>query len=123
MHREWVKIRRKVYGMPDIVLEDAEVTPSEQMKNIVTITGRQYVMVGERKKSEFPTKEVQRPLPWWDPRRLIGITTKTVEVPDTDGWELSWPSIGFKDCFYTKHEWQPRSYRVNSTWIEMSAEE
>jgi hypothetical protein len=126
MEREWVRIRRKVYGMPDIILRDVTIIPSNQIENIVTVSGKQQIEVDTKMESQLPTQTVLEDLPWWDPRRLFGITTREVEVPDTSGWELqdlvhTGPSrLEFR---YVRNEMQPRTYRINSTWLEMSTEE
>jgi len=124
MQREWVRIRRKAYGMPDIILWDVTITPSE-IKNIVTVSGSQEIQVDTRLESQLPTITVVEELPWWDPRRLIGISTREVEKPDTTGWEVvdlvhTGPhSLEFR---YVKKEMQLRTYRINSAWLEMSTE-
>lgn len=123
MKRNWVRIRRKAYGMDDIVLRDVTITPSDEIENIVTVTGHQEVQIETRPVSELPTQTVEKELPWWDPRRLFGMTTRKVEVPNTEGWELELYSLFGREHHYTRNEWQSRTYRISSAWLEMSTEE
>lgn len=120
---KWARISRKNVGLDDIILYDVTVAPS-QLKNIVTVSGKQRVRVETKSIDDLPKKQIEKDLSKWDPRRLFGIKTRVVEVPDETGWtfECFSPGVIDIDMIMARYELQPRSYTINSVWLELSAE-
>lgn len=121
----WIKIIRpnfRIITLFNAVIENTEI------EGIVKVTGQARVCVESLDERSFPRMWIDVRLPWWDPRRLLGIKTEKVSIPNIPSDFILDIEIlnenllaGIKNILvYSKYEMQEVSYKVPISYLELS---